>query len=158
MDHSTANSAASSAVEIFISYSHKDADLLPELHDALAPLRRLGFAVYWDDRKIDAGGEWSGQIDEHLNTADIILLLISFGFIASDFCYDIEMNRAIQRHEANEAAVIPCLAESLRLGKAALRKAAGIARGCEAGDEVGGSRRSVDKRGRGDSEGGGRDS
>ena len=58
---------------------------------------------------IGAGQEWEGQIDEHLNSARIILLLISSDFIASDYCYDIEMRRAMSRHEAGEACVIPII-------------------------------------------------
>jgi len=55
------------------------------------------------------GSEWAGQIDEHLNSARIILLLVSADFLASDYCYDIEMKRAMERHEAGEARVIPII-------------------------------------------------
>ena len=63
----------------------------------------------WHDRKIGAGTEWRGQIDTHLNAAHIILLLISSDFLASDYCRDVEVKRAMERHEAEEARVIPII-------------------------------------------------
>jgi tetratricopeptide (TPR) repeat protein len=98
-------------VEIFYSYSHKDEALRAQLHEHLASLRREGVAVYWDDRKIEPGDEWKREIDQHLNTADVILLLISASFINSDYCYAVEMQRAMQRYEAGEAHVVPILVE-----------------------------------------------
>ena len=95
------------AIEVFISYSHCDEDLRNELIKHLALLRRQGVIQAWHDREIDAGTEWKQAIDTHLQTANIILLLISANFLASDYCYDIEMKRAITRHEAGEACVIP---------------------------------------------------
>jgi tetratricopeptide (TPR) repeat protein len=61
----------------------------------------------WHDRKIAAGTEWNGEIDEHLNTAQVILLLISPSFMSSNYCYDLEVTRAMERHKAGEAIVIP---------------------------------------------------
>ncbi|MEK7995720.1 MAG: toll/interleukin-1 receptor domain-containing protein, partial [Planctomycetota bacterium] len=66
-----------------------------------------GLIVTWHDRKITAGDEWKDQIDEHLESADIILLLASADFIDSDYCYDIEMKRALEKHAAGTARVIP---------------------------------------------------
>src|SRR5205085_7073145 len=63
----------------------------------------------WHDRGIGAGNEWAGAIDEHLKTADIILLMVSASFIASDYCYDVELKLAMKRHEAGEARVIPII-------------------------------------------------
>ena len=61
------------------------------------------------DRKIGAGKEWENEIDKHLNAADIILLLISSDFLASDYCYDVEVQTAMKRHDAGEARVIPII-------------------------------------------------
>lgn len=95
--------------EVFISYSHRDRDLLNELTNHLATLRRQQLISSWYDGDIAPGTEWQPQILEHLNTAQIILLLISADFMASEFCYSIEMTRAIARHNANEARVIPII-------------------------------------------------
>ena len=59
--------------------------------------------------QISGGQEWQGKINEHLNSAPIILLLVSSDFIASDYCYNVEMQRAIERHKTGEARVIPII-------------------------------------------------
>ena len=95
--------------ELFYSYSHGDERLRKELEKHLAVMKRQGLIQEWHDRKIVAGSEYKGEIDEHLNSAEIILLLVSSDFLASDYCYGIEMTRAIERHEAGEATVIPVI-------------------------------------------------
>ncbi|MGH8693883.1 MAG: TIR domain-containing protein [Burkholderiales bacterium] len=96
-------------IEVFISYSHKDGDLCRELVEHLSTLRRRQVIAGWHDRQILAGEDWAGRIDEHLNSAGVILLLVSSSFLASNYCYDIEMMRAIERHDAGEAIVIPVI-------------------------------------------------
>ena len=96
-------------IELFYAYSHRDEELREQLANHLTSLKREDLLTDWHDRKIGAGREWEGQIDEHLNTAHVILLLISSDFIASDYCYDVEMTRAMERHETGEARVIPII-------------------------------------------------
>jgi hypothetical protein len=103
------NQKMSSPVEIFFSYSHKDEKLLDKLRAHLANLEHQKIISGWHDRKIGAGEEWGGEIDEHLNTAGIILLLISADFMNSSYCRDIEVARALKRHKAKEARVIPII-------------------------------------------------
>jgi hypothetical protein len=98
-----------SSIEVFVSYAHRDEELKNELLKHLSGLRRRKVIAGWHDGEIGAGEEWERQISEHLNKADIILLLISSDFLASDFCYDIELKRAMERHEAGEARVIPII-------------------------------------------------
>src|SRR2546428_56139 len=97
------------SVEIFCCYARKDHSLLNELRIHLIPLKRQGLITLWADTDIDAGIEWEKEIEKHLETAQIILLLISPEFIASDYCYSIEMKRAMERHECGEARVIPII-------------------------------------------------
>ena len=97
------------ATEVFYSYCHRDEDLRDELERHLSILKRSGVIQGWHDRQIGAGSEWAGRIHEHLNRAHVILLLISADFLASDYCYDVEMKRAMERHEAGEAVVIPII-------------------------------------------------
>ena len=94
---------------VFFSYSHADEDLRDQLEKQLAMLKRQGVIETWHDRRIGAGQELGQVIDDHINSDDIILLLVSPDFIASDYCYDIEMKRAMERHEAGEAIVIPVI-------------------------------------------------
>ena len=96
-------------IEVFYSYSHKDEELRELLETHLNLLKRLGVIQDWHDRRISAGTEWAGQIDHYLESSQIILLLISADFMASDYCYDKEMKRALERHEAGEARVIPII-------------------------------------------------
>ncbi|MSS71312.1 MAG: TIR domain-containing protein [Candidatus Latescibacteria bacterium] len=95
------------AVRLFYSYSHKDEALRNELETHLKLMQRQGWIETWHDRQIEAGEEWKQKIDENLERADIILLLVSSDFIASDYCYEKEMKRAMERHESGEARVIP---------------------------------------------------
>jgi hypothetical protein len=97
------------STEVFFSYAHEDEPLLGELNKHLGILKRLGVIRDWHDRKITAGSEWKGQIDGHLDSAGVILLLISADFIASDYCWDVELTRALERHDRGEARVIPVI-------------------------------------------------
>lgn len=99
-------------VKLFYSYSHKDEDLREELVKHLTILKRQGVLEPWQDRDIEAGAEWNQEIERHLNESQIILLLISSDFIASEFCWDNEMERAMKRHDAGEAVVIPIILRS----------------------------------------------
>jgi hypothetical protein len=83
------------------------------LETHLALLGRAGVIASWHDRRIIAGEEWRGQIDKRLDEADIILLLVSADFLASDYCYAVEMQRALARHEAGYACVIPVVIRSV---------------------------------------------
>lgn len=97
------------AVRLFYSYSHKDESLRNDLETHLTLLQRQGLIESWTDRDIEAGDEWKRKIDDNLERAEIILLLVSADFIASEYCYEKEMMRALERHEKNEARVIPVI-------------------------------------------------
>ncbi|MEH2080846.1 MAG: TIR domain-containing protein [Nostoc sp.] len=96
-------------LKVVCSYSHNDEPLKDELTKHLTMLERQGIISTWHDRKIPPGREWDGEINENLNTADIILLLVSSDFIYSKYCWDVEVTKAIERHEAEEACVIPII-------------------------------------------------
>ena len=99
----------SQALRLFYSYSHKDETLRDELETHLKLLQRQGLIQPWHDRRILPGDDWVSDIDDNLNLANIILLLVSADFMASDYCYDNEMTRAIERHNNGEARVIPII-------------------------------------------------
>lgn len=94
---------------LFFSYCHADELLRDQLEKHLAVLKHQGIIHAWHDRRIGAGQEIDHQIDQHIETDDIILLLVSSDFLASDYCYNIEMKRVMARHEAGEAIVIPVI-------------------------------------------------
>lgn len=107
------SSKPTNAIEVFFSYSHKDEELRDELSKHLAMLKRQRVITAWHDRRIGAGKEWENEINEHLDSADIILLLISSDFLASDYCYDVEVKTAMGRHDDGEARVIPVILRSV---------------------------------------------
>lgn len=96
-------------ISVFVSYAHADEKLRKRLGKHLRILEHQGMIATWHDRMIGAGTEWAGTIDARLEQSRVILLLISSDFIDSEYCYDIEMKRALERHEKREALVIPII-------------------------------------------------
>jgi hypothetical protein len=95
-------------IHVFISYAHEDEPLKDELLKHLAPLRRSGAIATWHDRDLNAG-EPLPQIEAELDRADLVLLLLSIDYLASDELHDREMKRALERHADGRAKVIPIL-------------------------------------------------
>ncbi|NMF86745.1 TIR domain-containing protein [Nodosilinea sp. P-1105] len=96
-------------ISLFFSYAHEDEELRNELAKQLKNMERQGIISAWYDRDITAGEEWAGQISYNLETAQIVLLLISSDFMDSDYCYDTELKRAMERHRQGDARVIPVI-------------------------------------------------
>lgn len=94
-------------LRLFISYAHEDDPFRQKLETHLSSLKRQGVVEIWSDRTIEPGQEWEQSISQQLEIADVILLLISPDFLASDYIYENELIRALERHEAGEARVIP---------------------------------------------------
>jgi len=93
--------------KVFISYAHEDELLKDELLKHLLVLQREGLIEPYDDSMIVAGNEWDREIRDELDQADVILLLISSDFLASEYCWAIEMTRALEMHDRKSACVIP---------------------------------------------------
>lgn len=96
-------------IEILFSYAREDEGLRDELEKHLAPLKRSNRVVCWHDRHIRAGKTWSLELSTHLDTADIVLLLVSADFLDSNYCNTVEVKRALERHARGEACVIPVI-------------------------------------------------
>ena len=103
---------APEALSVFISYSHRDEELKDELLKHLSPLKRLNLIGVWHDRKIEPGDKWEKAISDSLEKADIVLLLVSIDFINSSYCYDNEMETALDRVASGTAVMIPVIARS----------------------------------------------
>ncbi|HEX5705256.1 MAG TPA: tetratricopeptide repeat protein [Pyrinomonadaceae bacterium] len=110
------------SVEVFYSYAHEDEKLRDELKKHLSNLKRQGVITDWYDRDISAGKEWNEEIEKHLNSAKVILLLISPDFMNSDYINAVEVKRAMERHEAGEARVIPVVLRPVDWQGAPFRK------------------------------------
>jgi internalin A len=98
-----------SPLNVFISYSHKDRTVFNQLEVHLKLLERHGLIHSWHFRRVGAGQEWTKQISNNLERADIVVLLVSADFLASDYCYDVEIIRALERHDSGEAVVVPVI-------------------------------------------------
>lgn len=97
------------SVSTFLSYAREDEGFKKLLETHLSSLRREGRITHWDDRKITAGNEWRAEIEKQLDAARLIILMISAYFIESEFCFSIELKRALERHESGEARVVPII-------------------------------------------------
>src|SRR6185312_6386265 len=96
-------------ITVFCSFAESDASWLEQLERHLSTLRHEGSISTWNKSQIIAGSDRQSEVDHHLTTASLILLLISSDFLASNSCYGTEMQRVLQRHEAKEAIVVPLL-------------------------------------------------
>src|SRR5215469_7999093 len=96
-------------VEVFCSYAHEDEAWLRKLEAHLSLLRRQGLLSLWHDRLLAPGTDWTRDIDAHLETSAVVLLLVSSDFLSSDYCYELEMQYALQRHRDGLARVVPII-------------------------------------------------
>lgn len=96
-------------LQLIICYARQDKDMRDELDRHLSGMKRKQLITSWSDREILPGQEWKKEIDTQLNRAHLILLLISADFIASEYCYSLEMQRALERHQEGTAHVVPIL-------------------------------------------------
>jgi tetratricopeptide (TPR) repeat protein len=101
--------ASKRPLKLFYCYAREDKALRNELDIHLSSLKRQNLVTSWYDGQIGPGTEWEKEIDTHLRNADIILLLVTPHFLASDYCYDTEMKRALERHQAGNVRVIPII-------------------------------------------------
>ncbi|MEO0771068.1 MAG: NB-ARC domain-containing protein, partial [Cyanobacteria bacterium J06649_4] len=107
---------------VFISYAHEDEALKDELMVHLAPLKRQGKVRSWQDWAIESGVNWDTEIVQQLSTAEIILLLISPDFLASDSCYSVEMQQAVQHHDEGTTCIIPIILKPVNWSATPFRK------------------------------------
>jgi hypothetical protein len=98
-----------STINIFYCYAREDKKLRDELESHLSAMKKTGEVTTWWDREIQPGMDWKREIDKHLKTSQIILLLVSHHFMASDYCYGVEMRQALERQKIGEARVIPII-------------------------------------------------
>ena len=107
--------AAAAPVTLFYSYAHEDEALRDELQGHLMLLQRRGLLAPWHDRRIVPGADWSAGIDTHLRNAELVLLLVSKDFIASDYIMGTELAVAMQRQVAHAAVIVPIIVRAVDL-------------------------------------------
>jgi len=94
------------AVRLFYSYAHEDEELRDELQGHLKILERKQLIAPWHDRRIDPGQAWDAEIDVHLRDAELVLLLVSADFIASDYIMGKELATAMAQQRAGKTTVV----------------------------------------------------
>jgi nucleoside phosphorylase len=109
-------------LDVFISYSADDEKLKHELETHLVMLKRKGTIRPWHSQQMGAGVEWEKEISDLIDQSQIILLLISPSFLASDYLYDQEMQHAMERHESGDARVVPIIIRSATIGETPFHK------------------------------------
>ena len=109
-------------MKAFISYSHRDAEALNRLHVHLAMLRRDGLLEEWFDRDILAGGHIDAEVAAKIESSRIFLLLVSLELLNSDYCYNTDMTRALERHRSGDARVVPIIIEPCEWQSSPLRE------------------------------------
>lgn len=103
------------ALRVFISYSHHDEQHRQKLERTLVLLKRSGLVETWSDRCLAPGEEWDSKIDSELNAADVIIFLVSLEFLASSYCFEVEVSSALKRHAAGAATVVPIIVRPVPL-------------------------------------------
>jgi hypothetical protein len=93
-------------MKAFISYSHRDAESLLRLHTHMAVLKSQNKITDWCDQKILAGGNIDHEISERLEACELFLPLVSPDFLASHYCYEKEMQKAIKQKEAGITQIV----------------------------------------------------
>ncbi|MXP11117.1 toll/interleukin-1 receptor domain-containing protein [Pseudoblastomonas halimionae] len=95
----------------FISYSHVDQSHIDRLSKHLAQLERDGTLSGWFDREIHAGGNLDDEISKQLLSSSIFLACASPDYIASNYCYDRELEIALEREQAGNLTIVPVVLE-----------------------------------------------
>jgi hypothetical protein len=104
----------------FITYSHADAGVLDRLKIHLKPIVKKYKFLIWDDRQLRAGDKWRQKIEENIAESDVIIVLLSADFLASDFVMDYEYPKALSQANDRGAKIVvlmvsPCLYEEFEL-------------------------------------------
>ena len=101
-------------IKLFYSYAHEDEKFREELEKHLSILKRNGMISEWHDRQLKAGIEWESEINRNIEDADIILLLASSDFLSSDYCYNIEIQKAFEQFASGKSRIIPIILRPCR--------------------------------------------
>lgn len=98
---------ANRAVRVFCAYSHRDQPYREQLVTHLSGLVRDGLIELWFDRMISPGVDWNSEIASQLDSAEIVVLLLSADFAKSEYCVGVEMKRAQERADRNDIRAVP---------------------------------------------------
>jgi hypothetical protein len=112
MPHARRKVATDLPKRLFLSYATEDEQYREQFDQALAGVRRAGLLEMWTFREIPPGADLDHAITASIEQADIIALLVSPAFLASDYCWNVEMKRAIELHDAGKTSLVPIVVRS----------------------------------------------
>ena len=95
-------------IEVFLSYAHEDEELAQQFKKHLSILQLQGLITWYDLNMTPPGVDWREDIKLHLDSAQIILILVSPDFLASNYSWEV-MERALARHRTKTARVTPII-------------------------------------------------
>ena len=95
--------------KLFIMYAHEDKRIHDKLLIHFSPLINEGCLQVWSDHEIKPSSIWDDEIKQKLHEADIVLMLISADFFASEYIRKTELQIAKERHLKNEVRLIPII-------------------------------------------------
>ena len=102
-------------VSIYLIYAQKDETLKQEFEDYLAIMQQTNLISGWVERQVQRGTDWSQVVDSRLLAADLVLVLVSPGLVASGYCYGAEISAAFKRSEKEETRIIPIILHYVNL-------------------------------------------
>ncbi len=79
-------------------------------------------ATYWSDDEITAGLEFDVVLGRQLEECDLFVLLLTENYLKSEHCWKFEGRRAMERHEAGRATMLPVLLGPVDWRKTKLKK------------------------------------
>ena len=98
--------------DLFYCYADEDKALLNKLETHLSALKREGLIRSWSKQGISPGTNWQYELNNQINRASIILLLVSSNFTHSEHVYNFEIERVVKKRQTKKAIIIPVLIRS----------------------------------------------
>ncbi len=92
--------------QVFISYSHADAQYLKRLRVHFTPLERDYSIKVWSDEKIRVGQQWREEIEKALEQTAVAILLVSADFLASDFIVKKELPPLLDAAQSEGVSIL----------------------------------------------------
>jgi GTPase SAR1 family protein len=96
---------------VFLSYCHQDEREKEELVAQLKVLHHDGIEL-WVDDDIQAGEDWERKIMEHIAPAKVAVLLVSAGFLTSEFICEVELPELMRRRDSGELTIFPIVGKN----------------------------------------------